>query len=407
MFRNKHNSVIFWNISLLGFALTGFEIITGTWFFGNVKPPNASSVEELIVDRSAVKSSYGKIKYKLSKNFTRVYTPPSNIRSKEICSILLIGGSTTEQRILKDEETWGWKLWRDLNNNPSTSRECSGGVKLINAGISGHSISSNIYDIKYWLNRSIKNVDIVILYQGINDNHKGFNNYNLKRKIARKFKDQYYGIIYHSSIYKIYKSFQSMIGKDNEIRTNNLNLEISKGLKQGIRTNTIEINKDQIVEIYNTPNSKNYRKNIYQFLKTVENIYGANVIIITQTFPHCDLREDHEISYFSNKLLPDIKSIGNLNLLNISADEYLNTSLGRCLRVKLNRDNQKMVLHTLNSTMKSNIKLLDYATLNKANLDLLEYDLYHKSPRTSSMLYQDFKKLGIIKTVNEFFSYKN
>ena len=93
-------------------------------------------------------------------------------------------------------------------------------------------------------------------------------------------------------------------------------------------------------------------------------------------------------------------------MLNISDDEYLNTSLGRCLRIKINRDIQKIVLDKLNQSIKSRVKLLDYATLNKANLDLLDFDIYHKSPRTSMLLYQDFKKLGIIEKINELLSYK-
>ena len=197
-----------------------------------------------------------------------------------------------------------------------------------------------------------------------------------------------------------------MIGKGNYIRTDTLKVEISKGLKQDISSNSIDLNKDQLIEIYNKPVSKNYRKNVSKFLKTVSNTYGAKVIVITQNFPHCDLTEDLKISYFSYKLLPDINSTSNFNLLNISDDEYLNTSLGRCLRIKINRDIQKIVLDKLNQPIKSRVKLLDYATLNKANLDLLDFDIYHKSPRTSMLLYQDFKKLGIIEKINELLSYK-
>ena len=198
-----------------------------------------------------------------------------------------------------------------------------------------------------------------------------------------------------------------MIGKGNYIRTNNLKVKISKGMKEDISNNSIDLSRDQLEEIYNKPVSKNYRKNMSKFLNTVSNIYGAKVIVITQNFPHCDLTEDLKISYSSNKLLPEINSISNFNLLNITDDEYLNTALGRCLRIKINRDNQKIAIDKLNQSMKSKVKLLDYATLNKANLDLLDYDIYHKSPRTSKILYQDFKKLGIIEKINEFFSYKN
>ena len=392
-------------------SLIGFELSTGTWLFGNVEPPNITK-REITYDRSSLNPEYGKYKFSTEENFTRIISSKKKDIKNSSCNILLLGGSTTEQKILRLNETWGYLLREDLNKNTELQKRCPEGINVINAGISGHSIYSNIYDLKYWLNKSINKVDLVILYQGINDNRLGFNinQFNIKQKIKynleRKFSDQYYGYIYHSSIYKIYNNIKKRIYNNhisNFLKDGILKVNITEGLKEDLENNIIKIKNSDLVEIYDGSISNNYRKNILKFIKSVEEIYDAKLLVITQTFPICDLSQKNYIKYISNKNYPNLKKIrdSNFEYINITAEEYHNTSFGRCLRAKINKDNYLKVYNDLSNYRKQNIQILDYAGLSKIDLDFIEYDLYHTSPRTSKILYLNFKRYKILEKIKD------
>jgi lysophospholipase L1-like esterase len=77
--------------------------------------------------------------------------------------ILTMGGSTTDQRYLADEETWQEALQRRLNGS-------GGSFDVVNAGIDGQSSVGHIKNFSQWINR-IPGLQAryVLFYLGIND----------------------------------------------------------------------------------------------------------------------------------------------------------------------------------------------------------------------------------------------
>ena len=192
---SKYSKIIFWNLSIFGIFTLSTESIFGTWFFGKVIPPDAIPKNGVKYDRRKLKSKFGFSQRIPDKDFTTKFKPKKN--NQEPCTILLIGGSTTEERVLNKDETWAGRLFKDLNTSKKLEEKCSAGIEVINAGVSGHSLESNIYDLKFRLSRSIKKVDIVILYQGINDGKMGL--MDIKTSFKRKL---FYTFRYHSATYR-------------------------------------------------------------------------------------------------------------------------------------------------------------------------------------------------------------
>ena len=87
-----------------------------------------------------------------------------------------------------------------------------------------------------------------------------------------------------------------------------------------------------------------------------------------------------------------------INTLN--KNDYNSSSLGHCLRVKLNRAAIMQFLENLENyaleNYKEKIKVIDYAKNGKIDLNMMTYDPYHTDPKTSKLLYNQFKKLRIV-----------
>lgn len=79
--------------------------------------------------------------------------------------ILVVGGSTTDERYLEVEETWTEKLEKKINNNFKNFN-----FDVVNAGIDGQSTKGHIWNFKNWFSK-IKDfkTKYIFFYIGINE----------------------------------------------------------------------------------------------------------------------------------------------------------------------------------------------------------------------------------------------
>ena len=87
-------------------------------------------------------------------------------REKELSKIdiLAVGGSTTDERYLKNEDTWTNLLQRKLSNYFQKD------IDVVNSGIDGQSTFGHIWNFENWYNKLENfNPKYIIFYVGIND----------------------------------------------------------------------------------------------------------------------------------------------------------------------------------------------------------------------------------------------
>ena len=144
------NLLIFFSLFVL------LDIFFGTWFKNNFAFRLSS---ERNIDRLYefnFKNHKGISRYIRDNNAFRIGLDP--IYSKDI-NVVFSGGSTTNQKFLKYEDTIVSGLQKNFPN-----------IKFVNAGIDGLSIKGHINSFEYWFDK-IKNLKpkIYIFYIGIND----------------------------------------------------------------------------------------------------------------------------------------------------------------------------------------------------------------------------------------------
>lgn len=152
--------LIYNGIFLLLIALLA-EALFGNWFSANsygmmTIPRNATWTFDVskLYDRDAP-VSYSRDEH----GFRGEYPSPDKI------NILTIGGSTTDQRYLDDQETWQTFLARRFSQAGKT-------VYIANAGVDGQSTRGHIYSFESWFPLVPDlSPDFILAYIGVNDLH--------------------------------------------------------------------------------------------------------------------------------------------------------------------------------------------------------------------------------------------
>ncbi len=156
----RHSArIVLINLSVLLTLLAPIELIFGGWFGGpgditllNVRP-NTLDVQPSPLYPPAARITYSRDRYGLRGPERQ----PAGI------DVLAVGGSTTNERLLDDSDTWTARLQTLLRQ-----RGCR--LSIANSGIDGYSTVAHIASFTTWFNRipGLK-PRFMLLYVGIND----------------------------------------------------------------------------------------------------------------------------------------------------------------------------------------------------------------------------------------------
>jgi len=160
----QFTKVVLVNLAILAVGLLALELIFGSW----IKQSN--KLNQLNIIRSAnhqfetgqlYKSEKPVISYTRDKYGFRTSSPGQPQRF----TIVTIGGSTTEQRFISDEDTWQQVLERAY-------RTAGKQVIIANAGVDGQSTFGHIKNFEWWFPQVPGlHPKYYLFYVGINDLH--------------------------------------------------------------------------------------------------------------------------------------------------------------------------------------------------------------------------------------------
>ena len=253
-------------IFIIGLFFT--EIIFGKWF----------SEKKYYCSYVLCKTNY-KFKHEFfSSEYNGIYSKNSdglrgNFDSNLNIKVLALGGSTTDQRYLSDNDTWPNQLQKYFEKIDKN-------FKVANAGIDGQSTIGHIWNFKNWFT-NIANLKpkIIIFYIGINDlipvkkSHYDF------AKIEFKFNKVYFKqlIKNNSAIYYLSKTIYSNSFGRKQILKFNKNI-LSSNIEYSIKPSISKTNLELYEKKYLKKNV-NFRLNV---LLNETQKYNAIPLFITQ-----------------------------------------------------------------------------------------------------------------------------
>jgi len=205
--------IIFYNIFLFIIFYSFLEILTG-----NLLYRNKLDCAYLMCNKKIIYNNpwgfYDKTKiiYERDKNGFR--GKKNNLKN---INILTVGGSTTDERFLKIEDSWSKKLEKKFS-------EIDKNFKIINAGMDGQSTVGHIWNFEQWFNK-LENFKprYIIFYIGLNeqlsnlnrsskyDNEYNLNNYSYLNVIRHHLWQN------HGITYKLYDLVYKKLFKNSDI----------------------------------------------------------------------------------------------------------------------------------------------------------------------------------------------
>ena len=192
------NFIIFLFIYIL------LEIFSGTLLFK--KKLNCSYIlcNQEYTFKNKLYEPYNDIKY-----YKDEYGFRGRKKNLENIDILVLGGSTTDERYLNLEDTWTEKLEDKINKNLSTE------IDIINAGIDGQSSVGHIWNFNNWFAK-LNNFKpkYIVVYLGINERNNK-TKYDLEYQELSFFKKIYIFLkINNGMTYNLYRYFDLIVNKD-------------------------------------------------------------------------------------------------------------------------------------------------------------------------------------------------
>ena len=387
------------NVIILLVGVIALELAYGKWFKAKTFVPNMLPKNGISHDLSRlhgnggittrIPDDNGAIHFSLTDN-------NHNFRGKAKCNILILGGSTAEERILNKNETWSYRLFSSLNMQDIVQKVCRRGVSVTNAAINGHSIVANYFDVIYWISRFDQRYSTAVIYQGINDfqgdllNNPDWHDLYWQHLV--------YGLKYNSVFMRLLDALGSGDFKWESIRDSH------------------KVRKTVLVMPYPEDRSewhKYYVKtNVYKRLSVGLDHHGryirmlagalkvlgvSHTVWITQTKPFCLLEEMPMAlvvrgSKTTQDQLDNIISLSDRELKSWIAHDRL----GDCIRLGLIRSSYLKSSSSLNQ-MGLTSSVVDYGSLSETNQG--SYDDYHKTPDGSLNMWKEFVRMGLLKTI--------
>ncbi len=196
--------IVFINLIVFVFLYTLIEIFSGTLFFKNKLNCNYLLCNKEYTFKNSLYEPYNDIKY-----FKDEYGFRGREKNIDDIDILVLGGSTTDERYLNFEDTWTERLEKKINTNLGKK------LDVVNAGIDGQSSVGHIWNFDNWFAK-LDNFKpkYIIIYFGLNE-----------RKDKSKYDLQYQGFSFfekifiliknnHGLTYNLYQYFSLIVNKD-------------------------------------------------------------------------------------------------------------------------------------------------------------------------------------------------
>ena len=387
------------NLTIFSVGIITLELVYGKWLKIRTFVPNILPKHGISHDLSLLGGKSGVTTRIPDDNGAILYSMPNNKNNDAFtskCNILVLGGSTAEERILNRNETWSYQLFSDLNKHSLVQDVCQSGVSVTNAAVNGHSIVANYFDIVYWVSRFKRKHATAVVYQGIND----FQGDLLQKPDWYDLYWQHlvYGLRYNSILFKLLDTLRS------------------GDFKWGSSSDSVHDRETVLVMPYQEDlsvwNRYSLNPNIYQRLSVGLEHHGSYIrlltgalkrlgvshtVWVTQTKPFCRLEE------MPNALVvrgSDTTQAQLDNLLSLSDEELkswmANDRLGDCIRLGLVRSSYLKSSSNLDGIgIRSSV--VDYGSLSETNPG--SYDEYHKTPAGSLTLWKALVRMGLLNNI--------
>ena len=387
------------NITIVLVGIIALELAYGKWFKTKTFVPNILPKHGVSHDLSRLNRNGGITTRVPDENGAILYASTdasNNIRATSKCNILILGGSTAEERILNRNETWSYRLFSGLNMQGVVQKMCPRGISVTNAAVNGHSIVANYFDVINWVSRFDQRYATAVIYQGIND----FQGDLLHKPDWHDLYWQHlvYGLRYNSIFLRILET----------LRRGDFKWE---GIKH-----SGNIRKTVLVMPYPEDRSEwheyNIKPNVYKRLSVGLDHHGSYIrllagalktlgvshtVWITQTKPFCKLKDMPKAlvvrgSKTTQNQLDNILSLSDHELRSWIAHDRL----GDCIRLGLIRSSYIKSSSRLDQ-MGITSSVVDYGSLSETNRG--SYDDYHKTPDGSLNLWKELVKLGLLNII--------
>jgi len=381
------------NIVCIVVGIAALELSYGKWFKTKPFVPNILPRQGISHDLSMLGQDWGVTTRVPDENGAVRYSVNAGISDDSgRCNVLVLGGSTAEERILNKEDTWTYRLFQDLNKRKEVMNICPVGLSLTNAAVNGHSIVANYFDIVYWISRFKQRYSTAIIYQGIND----FQGDILEEMDWHDLYWQHvtYGLRYNSVFIRLLDSLRSIRLKWEALEGGNRTIDtvlVTAYHRDMSEWKTYRVDP----EVYRrlSIGINHHGKYVKLLTEQLRTLGVSHAIWITQTKPFCKLHNmpqsiDVRGSHTSQEQFDGLATKEQDELKSWIAHDRL----GDCLRLGLIRSSYvESSVKLRNGSITSTI--IDYGSSTESNAG--SYDDYHKNPNGSLVLWKQFDRMGL------------
>lgn len=348
---------------LVSIGIIFFEIFFGDWIFKNEwRDANYLNIIRNYKSETTIKNLVEEdLSYRIyySRDF---YGLRSSCNYEKNIDILTIGGSTTDQRYISDENTFQEVLQKKISKNLNKK------ICIFNAGVDGHSTHGHIKSFDNWFNLIPDfNPKIIFLYIGINDagirdypnlfDYKNYENASILKKI-------YHESVTINGLRRLKYIVKSLLTRN--VYGDHLLLHSKSIYKYTATSITNEFDK------INIKNIEKFKSRLDILLDKISK-YDSKVVCISQ--PH----------FLVNKIDDEIIGID-------SAFEYKGKHYNGL-------DFEKSI-SSINEVMKSNCEFYIEISSDKFNFEKDFYDPVHMLPsgskKLASIIFEEMINLKII-----------
>jgi len=196
------------NILIFLILLFILELVFGKW----IKSDNFNCHYVLCDAKLEFEHQLFGYKYTVNYSKDRYGLRGGHAHPSEI-DVLVIGGSTSDQKYLSNNDTWDYLLQEKLKDNNYN-------ISIANAGINGQTLTGHIWSLENWLN-TIEglNPKYILFYIGINDIFPNLNPQIEREFIKTVIKNDYFKYYYkiistlrnNSAIYNLLRKIRGVI----------------------------------------------------------------------------------------------------------------------------------------------------------------------------------------------------